>query len=95
MTAAPDDETDLPPYRHRGPCPRCGGRGPIRVHFDRDCTSVAASMLAAAYHMLRTQTHYRDLGGAYFDRRDKRRVAVRLVRRLNQLGYAVELHSAA
>jgi hypothetical protein len=40
MTTAPVDETDLPPYRHRGPCPRCGGRGPIRVHFDRDCAEV-------------------------------------------------------
>jgi len=38
MTTAPVDETDLPPYRH--PCPRCGGRGPIRVHFDRDCGAV-------------------------------------------------------
>ncbi len=40
-TSAHDDRalepTDLPPYRHRGPCPRCGGRRPIRVHFDRDC----------------------------------------------------------
>ena len=67
-----------------------GRRGPKRAII-----AVAASMLAAAYHMLRTETDYRDLGGAYFDRRDKRRVALRLVRRLNQLGYAVELHSAA
>ena len=37
MTTAPVEERDLPPYRHRGPCPRCGGNGPIRVHFDRDC----------------------------------------------------------
>jgi len=40
MTVEPVDETDLPPYGHRGPCPRCGGRGPIRVHFDRDCGAV-------------------------------------------------------
>ena len=46
-------------------------------------------------HMLRDATDYRDLGAHYFDRRDKRRVAARLVLRLNQLGYAVELRSAA
>jgi transposase len=57
--------------------------------------AVAASMLVAAYHMLRDATDYHDLGGHYFDRRDQRRVAARLVRRLNQLGYAVELRSAA
>jgi len=30
MTTAAVEPTDLPPYRHRGPCPRCAGRGPIR-----------------------------------------------------------------
>src|SRR5215475_6613077 len=39
MTTAPVEQADLPPYRHRGPCPRCGGSGPIRVHFDRDCSA--------------------------------------------------------
>jgi transposase len=57
--------------------------------------AVAASLLVAAYHMLRDATDYRDLGGHYFERRDKRRVAARLVRRLTQLGYAVELRPAA
>ena len=40
MPSAPVEPTDLPPYRQRGPCPRCAGRGPIRVHFDRDCAEV-------------------------------------------------------
>jgi hypothetical protein len=40
MTIAPVEQANLPPYRPPGPCPRCGGRGPIRVHFDRDCTEV-------------------------------------------------------
>jgi transposase len=57
--------------------------------------AVAASMLVAAYHILRDGTAFRDLGGTYFDRRDKRCVAARLVRRLSQLGYAVELRPAA
>ena len=33
--------------------------------------AVAASMLTAAYHMLRDGTDYRDLGADHFDRRDK------------------------
>jgi transposase len=57
--------------------------------------AVAASMLVAAYHILAADTVYRDLGGTYFDQRDKKRVAARLVRRLTQLGYRVELSSAA
>ena len=48
-------------------------------------------MLVAAYHILPDGTSYPDLGGTYFDPRDKRRLAARLVRRLSQLGYAVEL----
>ena len=46
MPTAPVEPTDLPPYRHRGPCPRCGGRGPIRVHFDRDCREVLGEIKA-------------------------------------------------
>jgi len=65
-------------------------RGPKKA-----IVAVAASMLVAAYHILRDGTEYRDLGGTYYDRRDKRRVAARLVRRLSQLGYAVELRPAA
>jgi len=33
--------------------------------------AVAASMLAAAYHMLRDGADYRDLGADHFDRRDR------------------------
>jgi len=57
--------------------------------------AVAASMLTAAYHMLRDGTDYRDLGSTHFDQREKHRVARRLVHRLGQLGYAVALTPAA
>jgi len=53
--------------------------------------AVAASILTAAYHMLRDGTAYRDLGPDHFDRRSKEVQARRLVRRLAALGYAVEL----
>jgi hypothetical protein len=38
---------------------------------------------------------YRDLGGDYFDTRDKGKAARRLVRRLRDLGFAVELKEVA
>ena len=57
--------------------------------------AVAASMLTAAYHMLRNQTPYRDLGADHFDQRDKREVARRLIKRLGALGYSVEVKAAA
>jgi transposase len=65
-------------------------RGPKKA-----IVAVAASMLAAIYHIVGTGTPYRDLGATYFDRRHKTHVAKRLVRRLTALGYSVELHPAA
>ena len=52
---------------------------------------MAASILTAAYHMLKDGTAYRDLGPDHFDRRAKGVQARRLVRRLADLGCAVEL----
>jgi transposase len=57
--------------------------------------AVAASMLTAAYHMLRGDVPYRDLDGDHFDQRDKRRTANRLIKRLGALGYTVEIKAAA
>lgn len=58
--------------------------------------AVAASILTAAYHMLRDGSEYQDLGGEYFDKRnDKKRVANRLMRRIEALGYQVEIREAA
>ena len=56
--------------------------------------AVAASMLTAAYYMLRDDLDYRDLGADYFDRSDKIKITSRLVRRLHDLGYQVELKAA-
>ena len=57
--------------------------------------AVAASMLTAAYYMLRNGVDYRDLGADHFDRTDRVRTANRLVKRLGQLGYSVEIKEAA
>jgi hypothetical protein len=52
-------------------------------------------MLTAAYHMLRNEVPYRDLGADHFDRRDKARLTNRLLRRLMKLGVDVEVRPAA
>lgn len=57
--------------------------------------AVAATMLTAAYHMLRDGVEYRDLGDDYFNQRDRSRAITRLVRRLNELGCEVELKQVA
>jgi transposase len=56
--------------------------------------AVAASMLTAAYHMLRDGVDYRDLGADHFDRRDKATLATRLIARLHDLGVHVEVRAA-
>jgi transposase len=53
--------------------------------------AVAASILTAIYHMLKDGTMYQDLGPNHFDRQTKERQKNRLVKRLADLGYAVEL----
>lgn len=57
--------------------------------------AVAASMLTAAYHMLKNDTDYYDLGPDHFRRHDREKAARQLVRRLNHLGFQVEIRSAA
>ena len=57
--------------------------------------AVAASMLTAAYHMLKDGTLYQDLGTNHFDNRDKAKQALRLVNRLQSLGFTVQITSMA
>jgi hypothetical protein len=57
--------------------------------------AVAASILTAAYHMLRDGVPYRELGPHHFARVDKARLAQRLARRLRDLGYEVQLNATA
>lgn len=47
---------------------------------------VAASMLTAAYHMLRDGTEYNDQGSDHFDRQDRTKTIRRLMKRLQDLG---------
>src|SRR5262245_49786657 len=53
--------------------------------------AVAASILTAVYHMLKDGTFYQELGPNHFDPRTKERQKNRLIKRLADLGYVVEL----
>ncbi len=56
--------------------------------------AVAASMLTAAYHILRDGVPYKDLGPEHFTRRNKEHAAKRLKKRLEDLGFTVEVRPA-
>jgi transposase len=53
--------------------------------------AVAHSLLVTIYYVLRDQRPYRELGADYFDRLDATRLQRHHVRRLEQLGFAVQL----
>jgi transposase len=53
--------------------------------------AVAASILTAAYHMLKDGTFYEDLGADHFDRRAKGAKTNHLVAKLESLGYSVQI----
>jgi transposase len=57
--------------------------------------AVAASILTAAYHMLKDGTLYEVLGASHFDHSNKGKQALRRVNQLQSLGYAVEITSMA
>ena len=56
--------------------------------------AVAASILTAAYHMIKDGTVYQDLGHDHFDLCHKEAQTKRLLRRLANLGYDVEIKPA-
>jgi transposase len=53
--------------------------------------AVAASILTAAYHMLKSGALYEDLGANHFDHRAKGKQVLRLIGRLKNLGFAVQV----
>ncbi|HZO86423.1 MAG TPA: hypothetical protein VFC26_14485 [Verrucomicrobiae bacterium] len=65
-------------------------RGPKRASL-----AVGHSILRIAYHIIKDGRCYRDLGADYFDRRNEVSVTRSLVKRLEGLGYQVELKKAA
>ena len=65
---------------------RCGAKKAI--------IAVAASMLTAVYYILRDGVPYKDLGPEHFTRRNKEHAAKRLKKRLEDLGFTVEVRPA-
>ena len=53
--------------------------------------AVAASMFTAAYNMLKDGTLYQELGPNHFDNRAKGKHVLRLVNRLQNLGFDVHI----
>ena len=64
---------------------------PTRRGKKRAAVAVAHTILTIIYHILRTGRSYEELGGNFFDKRDKERIARRQVARLERLGYHVTL----
>jgi hypothetical protein len=61
----------------------------------RALLAVGHTILVAAWHMIRNEVDYQDLGPAHFVTRiDPVRQTRRLVTQLNQLGYRVQLNPA-
>jgi transposase len=60
----------------------------------RAIIAVARTILQAAYYMVLRQVLYQDLGADYFDKLNKQRTSQRLVRRLESLGFAVNIQAA-
>lgn len=61
----------------------------------RALMALGHTILIIVYHVLTRKQPYHDLGVAYFDTRDQRRIEHRLVRRLERLGYRVALQPNA
>lgn len=56
--------------------------------------AVGHTILVMIYHMLSEQVVYAELGGNYFDERDRQATQQRLVHRLEKLGFQVSLQPA-
>jgi transposase len=61
----------------------------------RALVAVAHQILVIIYHLLNGKGVYQDLGGAYYDQRDRDAIRNHAVKRLERLGYRVELSTVA
>jgi transposase len=60
----------------------------------RALIALGHTILVIIYHILTERKPYHELGGRYFDQRERGQVERRLVRRLERLGYSVSLQPA-
>ncbi len=61
----------------------------------RAAVAVGHTILVIIFHVLREQEPYEELGGNFFDKRERQTVQKRLVQRLEKLGYGVTLEPVA
>jgi len=61
----------------------------------RALLAVSHALLTVIFHLLRDGVVYQDLGGNYFDQRDRSQIARQAVRRLERLGFHVSLTEGA
>jgi transposase len=61
----------------------------------RALVAVAHQILIIIYHLLTQQDSFHDLGGVYFDQRDRVAIQKHAIKQLERLGYHVELTEAA
>lgn len=57
----------------------------------RAVIAVAHTLLGIAYHVIRSPKTYQELGGDFFEKRDKTAIERRCVRQLERLGFDVTL----
>ncbi len=67
----------------------------IRRGGKKAIVALAHTLLVIVYHVLAEETDYQELGGNYFDERDRQAIQKQLVRRLEKLGYDVTLAPTA
>jgi transposase len=60
----------------------------------RALIALGHTILVIIYHILTERKPYHELGGTYFDQREREQLERRLVRRLERLGYNLSLQSA-
>ena len=62
-----------------------------RRGMKKAAVAIAHRVLILAYYIIRDGSEYREVGGDYFDRRDPQKTAERLTRRLERIGFQVQV----
>lgn len=73
----------------------CYHRLEKRIGKNKAALAVARKLMIIAYQVLKNKETYRELGASYYDQRMKERVASQAVKRLEALGYQVQLNTIA
>lgn len=64
-----------------------------RISKKKALIAIARMMLVSIYHMIKKKEPYKDLGPDYLDNRNKKKTIHNLKKRIESLGYTVELNA--